>query len=401
MCEIQPGSMMNNEMRNFDALTGLQENNQDSTIGMNTDMPANQTTHGTLPDLSSVSNEYGNTFNPGHTGQERTYNDGTVNTAGGGIDAVKKVIDAVKEIIDEIKTFADIFDENGTKFSEIPGESPADAAPASEAPGESPADAAPTSEAPGGSPVDAAPTSEAPGGSPVDAAPASEAPGGSPVDAAPTSEAPGEMLGEAAQPVADLQNLPPLSMEPTVQKLKNWVSETYDLFPQFKEIYEGKLGLTKEEALAFHYADMSLESGKDGYWQMDLETGQGGPGHAWGPFQAAVTNFSGGGYDDSILQETGLATPNIQSFKDPQVSTYAGMNRLAEGVEQSMKELGPDQPAEKYLLGSMAHHNTGHVDSANDSGWLESYGNEGLRLMDGYLTGHMTDSKAFWTNEPF
>jgi hypothetical protein len=178
------------------------------------------------------------------------------------------------------------------------------------------------------------------------------------------------------------------------------VSETYDLFPEFKEIYEGKLGLTKEEAMAFHYAVMSRESGKDGYWQMDLETGQGGAGHAWGPFQAAVTNFTGGGYDDDILQDTGLPTPDIDSFKDPQVSTYAGMVRLAEGVEQSIEELGSDQPAEKHLLGSIAHHNTGHVDDSNDDGWREGYGDEVLRLMDGYLDGHMTDSKAFWTNEP-
>jgi len=203
--------------------------------------------------------------------------------------------------------------------------------------------------------------------------------------------------------ITNLSQLPDLSMNPTVSQLKAWVSKTYDLFPQFKEVYENDLGMTKTEALAFHYADMSRESGKDGYWQMDLETGIGGAGHAWGPFQAAVTNFTGGGYDNDILNRLGMPTPTISQFKVPNVSTYAGMKRLAEGIEESKVQMGTNRTTVEYLLGTLAHHNTGHatLETITNAGWLESYGNETLRMMQGYIVGnHMTDDKAFWTTEP-
>jgi hypothetical protein len=201
----------------------------------------------------------------------------------------------------------------------------------------------------------------------------------------------------------DLSILPELSDNPTVVELKAWVSETYDLFPQFKELYEEDLAMTKDEAMAFHFADMSRESGKDGYWQMDLETGIGGAGHAWGPFQAAVTNFTGGGYDADILNRLDMPTPDISQFKVPNVSTYAGMKRLAEGIEESKETLGSNRTTVEYLLGTLAHHNTGHatLETITNEGWLQSYGNEVLRMMQGYLVGnHLTDSKAFWTTEP-
>ncbi|MEN8906047.1 MAG: cellulose-binding domain-containing protein [Clostridiales bacterium] len=201
----------------------------------------------------------------------------------------------------------------------------------------------------------------------------------------------------------DLSILPDLSMEPTVPELKAWVSKTYDLFPQFKELYETDLAMTKDEALAFHFADMSRESGKDGYWQMNLETGIGGAGHAWGPFQAAVTNFIGGGYDADILNSLYMPTPDISQFKVPNVSTYAGMKRLAEGIEKSKSTLGTNRTTVEYLLGTLAHHNTGHAtfETITNEGWLQSYGNEVLRMMQGYLVGnHLTDNKAYWTTEP-
>jgi len=205
-----------------------------------------------------------------------------------------------------------------------------------------------------------------------------------------------------ASPASEWNKLPELSMNPTVVELKAWVSETYDIYPQFKQKYETELAMTKEEALAFYFADMSRESGKDGYWQMDLETGIGGAGHAWGPFQAAVTNFVGGGYDDDILNRLGMPTPDISQFKVPKVSTYAGMKRLAEGIEESRIQFGDKHTTVEYLLGTLAHHNLGHatLEIITNPGWLESYGNETLRMMNGYLIGnHMTDGKAFWTNE--
>jgi hypothetical protein len=201
----------------------------------------------------------------------------------------------------------------------------------------------------------------------------------------------------------DLSSLPDLSMNPTVPQLKTWVSEVYDLFPQFKNMYETELAMTKDEALAYHFACMSRESGKDGYWQMDLETGIDTAGHAWGPFQAAVTNFIGGGYDHDILDRLGMPTPEISQFKVPNISTYAGMKRLVEGIEEARINMGYDRSTVEFLLGSLAHHLTGYatLEIITNEGFLQNYGNEVLRMMQGYLVGeHLTDDKAYWTSEP-
>lgn len=198
----------------------------------------------------------------------------------------------------------------------------------------------------------------------------------------------------------DLGALPPLGSNPSPAELKAFVSKTYDQFPPFKQVYEGRLGLNKNQALAFMYADMSRESAKDSRWQMDLETGD-GSSRSWGPFQAAVTNFRGGGYDASIPNRLGLPTPDISQFKNPAVSTYAGMKRLAEGTARAHEEIGPGHPPKDYLLGSLADHNTGWVSSWKIPDWQKGYGNEVLRLMSGYLEkGHLTDNKAYWTGEP-
>lgn len=205
---------------------------------------------------------------------------------------------------------------------------------------------------------------------------------------------------EHPKPPVGLEKLPFLGVNESVSKAKIWVRNVYDIFPQFSEIYEGRLGLTKDEALAFHYGVMSRESGKDNYWQMTLETGWGGPGHAYGPFQAAVTNFIGGGYDKEILDLTGLPKLYIKDFRDPKISAFAGMKRLAEGVLQAYAELGSSLNKEDYLLASMAHHNEGHVSVYKDVDWQIYYGNEVLRLARAYLRNHLYDDKAFWTGEP-
>jgi hypothetical protein len=412
---------------------------------MNTDMTQSQTADDTSSDLSSVPNDYTYESNQDNTGQKSSNNDGTVDTAGDDISGVNEFIEEAKALIELINKITE--NEELTKnldslssgtadgsssetapasetsypsqsdtelasepsyesqgetepASETSYESLSETEPASEPSYESKSETEPASETSYESQSGTEPASETSYESLSETEPASETSSESQNETAPATETSEESQVDATETASGLEDLPSLSMEPSVQELKSWVSETYDLFPEFAEIYEGELGLTKDEAMAFHYAVMSRESGKDGYWQMDLETGEGGAGHAWGPFQAAVTNFTGGGYDSDILQDTGLVTPSIDSFKDPEVSTYAGMKRLAEGVVEAMEGLGTGQSADTYLLGSIAHHNTGHVESATDSGWLEGYGDEVLRLMDGYLDGHMSDSKAYWTGEP-
>lgn len=201
-----------------------------------------------------------------------------------------------------------------------------------------------------------------------------------------------------------LSNLPPLGKNPSNAEIKQFVSQTYDMFPQFKQIYEGKLGLSKDQALAFMFADMSRESGttKAGgkTWQMDYETGQGGPGNAWGPFQAAVTNFRGGGYDKDILNRSGLPTPDIADFKNPAVSTFAGMKRLAEGVLESAQNMGAGRSAQDYLMGAMAHHNTGNSLDGLQAHWLKFYGEEAMRFAKGFLKGdNLVNNKVFEDKE--
>ena len=157
------------------------------------------------------------------------------------------------------------------------------------------------------------------------------------------------------------------------------------------------------------FADMSRESAtnhpvtKKLVWYIELETAITPPdnsAHAWGPFQAAVTNFKGGGYDSQILNQTGLEIPSMSDFKNPAISTFAGMKRLAEGIIASAKYFGPNKGATSYLLGTLAHHNTGWVNAAEQGVWRDTYGNEVLRLMQGYLhADNMINDTVFWTGQ--
>ncbi len=196
-------------------------------------------------------------------------------------------------------------------------------------------------------------------------------------------------------------SLPSLSVTASNAEIKAFVVSVYDAFPLFKQVFEAELGLSKKQALAFMYADISRETSSGERWRINLETGVGGPGHAWGPFQAAVTNFTGGGYDKDIARFTGLPVPAYGQFFDPSISSYAGMKRLAEGVLKSIRDFGPGKPAKIYLLGTLADHNTGYPSSISNEPWLKDYGNEVLRLMQGYLYGtNLTNDRAFWTYQP-
>jgi hypothetical protein len=220
--------------------------------------------------------------------------------------------------------------------------------------------------------------------------------------------APGSRTSYMATDVAT-SALPALSLTATASELKAFVATVYDLYPVLKQIYEEDLGLTRQQALAFMYADMSRESAGNNAntgvleWNIGLETATtpaDNPAHAWGPFQAAVTNFTGGGYDSQILNQTGLPTPDIKDFKNPAVSTYAGIKRLAEGILVAIREFGPGKSASLYLLGTLAHHNTGWCNAAQEKSWRDSYGNEVLRLMNGYFVGeNMGNDRVFYTGQ--
>ncbi len=197
--------------------------------------------------------------------------------------------------------------------------------------------------------------------------------------------------------------LPSLRLDASNLEIKQFVAKVYDAIPTFAKVYEGELGLTRTQALAFMYADMSRESASGERWRIDLETGIGGPGHAWGPFQAAETNYRGGAYDKDIglYHHTGLPILPMSQFKDPASATYTGMKRLADGVLRSIKEFGPGRPAQDYLLGTLADHNTGWPKSALDANWQKDYGLEVLRLMQAYQFGNnMKNDRAFWTTQP-
>ena len=207
----------------------------------------------------------------------------------------------------------------------------------------------------------------------------------------------------------DLKNLPALSVQANNRDLKVFVAQVYDQFPTFQEIYEKGLSLTREEALSFMYGDMSRESATNHpvtgklVWYIELETATsppGNPAHAWGPFQAAVTNFLGGGYDSEILSKTGLPTPTINDFRDPAISTFAGMKRLVEGIVAAAEYFGPNKPSSLYLLGTLAHHNTGWVNSAEQQTWRDGYGKEVLRLAQAYRFGsNMKNDIIFYTGQ--
>ena len=208
----------------------------------------------------------------------------------------------------------------------------------------------------------------------------------------PSGAAPGTITSYA--PSGSLSQLPSLSASAGNSDLKAFVATVYQTFPVFSQVYQAELGLTEPQALAFMFADMSRESAGGSGWQINLETGQGSSGQAWGPFQAAVTNFTGGGYDSSIEDGTGLPIPNMAQFQDPATSTYAGMKRLADGILNAMKVFGTGQPAQAYLLGTLADHNTGWPQSSTQSSWLNSYGYPVLTMMQAYLaqTGNLTNN---------
>jgi hypothetical protein len=199
----------------------------------------------------------------------------------------------------------------------------------------------------------------------------------------PTGAAPGTVSQYPKN--GDLSQLPSLSTQASNADIKQFVITVYHLFPVFSQVYEVELGLSEAQALAFMYADMSRESAGDHGWQIALETGWGSAGHAWGPFQAAVTNFYGGGYDSVVEDGTGLPIPDMSKFFDPPTSTYAGMKRLADGILNAIKVLGPGKSAKDYMLATLADHNTGVIQSATDPGWLGFYGTPVLEMMDGYL----------------
>ncbi len=221
----------------------------------------------------------------------------------------------------------------------------------------------------------------------------------------PTANIPsrGEGIPYADQKI-DLR-LPSLRIDASNKEIKTFVAQVYDAVPTFRRVYEGELGLTRQQALAFMFADMSRESAQGERWRIDLETGVGGPGHAWGPFQAAVTNFKGSAFekDLGLYHHTGLPILDMSQFKDPASSTYMGMKRLADGVLRSIKDpkIGLGRSAKDYLLGTLADHNTGWPSSALDAAWQRDYGLEVLRLMQAYQFGeNMTNDRAFWTTQP-
>lgn len=223
-----------------------------------------------------------------------------------------------------------------------------------------------------------------------------------------------------------LSKLPPLKEDASTPEIKKFVSDVYDLCGLFKEIYEGQLKLSKGQALAYMFSDMSRESfgsakagtddcggnwkdigGKD-RWRITLETSLDGrcssstpnPGHAWGPFQAAVTNFKGGGFDSEIKNKTGLPTPDIKDFKTPNISTFAGMKRLLEGIVASFDSIGPNRSAIWYLQGALAHHNNGWVNSMQSGDWITTYGNDVTKKIPIYVKGdNLTNDVAFYTGQ--
>ena len=221
----------------------------------------------------------------------------------------------------------------------------------------------------------------------------------------PSGQIPGGSLELAAS--GSLSSLPQLDAQASASQIKAFVAKVYDAYPQFKQIFEKTLGMNRQQTLGFMYATMSRESAGDVgggaiNFHIKLETGQGGAGHAWGPFQAAVTNFTGGGYDQGIQRYSGLPVPSMNDFFNPAISTYAGMKRLADGILNSMRSqyFGTDKSASQYLLGTLADHNTGYPSAANDGSWLNDYGNEVLRLMQGYEFGsNLTNDRVFWTNQ--
>jgi hypothetical protein len=207
----------------------------------------------------------------------------------------------------------------------------------------------------------------------------------------------------------ELSKLPSLDKDPKPEVLKVFVAKVYDSYPIFKQVYERDLKLTRTQALAFMYADMDRESAGNHpstgamVWKVDLETGNGDPkdsARAWGPFQAAITNYIGGGYDDQILNASGLPTPTMADFYNPSVSTFTGMKRLLEGIIKAREYFGPNKEVAKYLLGTLAHHNTGWVNATEQATWLTSYGYEVLQHMQAFQAGdNMTNSKIFYTGQ--
>ena len=129
----------------------------------------------------------------------------------------------------------------------------------------------------------------------------------------------------------------------------------------------------------------------------NLETGS-GASHAFGVGQAAETSFQGGRFEP--LNVSGNADlPNISQFNDPDAATRAFVTRISEGLSLSQSE-NPNLTGERHFLASLAHHNTGHTSDAADPQWRRNYGDEVVRLQQGYLQGdNLTNDRVFYTGE--
>lgn len=194
-----------------------------------------------------------------------------------------------------------------------------------------------------------------------------------------------------------------ISSQSTGSQIKARIGEIFDGDEQVQAAFSS-IGFSRDESLAGLFGVASRESagssergdGKVNF-RPSLETGS-GASHAFGVGQAAETSFQGGKFEP--LNVSGKADiPHISLFSDPDAAARAFVTRISEGISLSQIE-NPGFSGVRHFLGSLAHHNTGHTEDAADPAWRRVYGDEVVRLQQGYLQGdNLTNAKVFYTGE--
>lgn len=196
-----------------------------------------------------------------------------------------------------------------------------------------------------------------------------------------------------------------VTSQSTASQIKARIADIFDRDTQVQTAFADS-GYSRDESLAALFAVASRESAGssqrgDGEvnFRPNLETGS-GASHAFGVGQAAETSFQGGRFQP--LNVSGNADiPNISQFNNPDAATRAFVSRISEGLSLSLSE-NPNFTRQQHLLASLAHHNTGHPSDAADPSWRRAYGDEVLRLQQGYLQGdNLTNDRVFYTGENF
>lgn len=154
----------------------------------------------------------------------------------------------------------------------------------------------------------------------------------------------------------------------------------------------------KQKAYAFFQGAASRESGTGDTMRTNLITGE-GSSYSKGPLQTADTAYANNGHPDWIKDShvPGIPQADLSMSNDLDTAISMGIRHMTEGAERAKLEGATS--TRDLQMAAMAYHNTGHITAAKNSDWVQSYGNEVLKMADWYENGNTTNGKVVYTGQ--